>query len=463
MERFNLKMGLLEVNRALNKTFDILNRWTDKVYPKSLIHLALVATVFSVHSAQAIVLDDHPKVKVVADKLIADGHYTQSELDVIFAKAKVQKSVLDAMMNPAEYKFTWGKYRKLFLKEDRIQQGVDFWRQHATQLSRAEKEYGVPASVIVAIIGVESKFGKYKGKHKVLDSLVSLVTGFPRRSKFFAGELEEFLILTKENQLDPTVILGSYAGAVGYPQFISSSYRNYAVDFNADGSTDLINQVDDAIGSIANYFIENGWKPGQPVTSRPLSRVPTSVEALASRKRKVQHTAASLRAKGAELAADIQGDEKLGVLMLDASEVVRDSKSSDTYIVRAGDTVCQIAERKKVSCKALFALNNLNKNGDIFRGQKLKLPVKDRTKGEAKKVLVKAADSKWEVAKSSEPKKESTREIRGQADDGPQPVYFYTHHNFYAITKYNHSVLYAMAVHDLSEAIAAKHKLIANQ
>ncbi len=443
-------------------------------------------------SIQAIELTDHPKVKAVADKLISDGHYSQSELDTIFSAAKVQQSVLDAMMNPAEYKFTWGKYRKLFLKQDRIDQGVEFWQQHQRFLERAESEYGVPAEIIVAIIGVESKYGKYKGKHKVLDSLVSLVTGFPRRSQFFAGELEEFLILTKENNLDATNILGSYAGAVGYPQFISSSYRNYAVDFNADGSTDLIGQVEDAIGSIANYFIENGWKTGEPVTSQPTTVVSNKVAELASRKRKVRHTAAELRARGANLNADIDGNEKLGVLMMDASEIVRDEKKSNQYIVRAGDTVCQIAERLNVPCGRLIKLNNINSKGDIFRGQSLTLPVKraDQVKPPKKKAatelvtapadvdkskLNQPTESKWQVAaqgakkgggktlSSVEPEQKTNTNQSddypaNKLDDGPQPVYFYTHRNFYAITQYNHSVLYAMAVYDLSQAIAQQRK-----
>ncbi len=410
--------------------------------------------------ARAINLEEHPKVKAVADKLIADGHYTQVELDAIFAQANVQQSVLKAMMNPAEYKFTWGKYRALFLKEDRIQRGVEFWQQHQAELTRAEKEYGVPASIIVAIIGVESKYGQFKGSHKVLDSLVSLVTGFPRRSKFFAGELEEFLILSKTNKLDATQILGSYAGAVGYPQFISSSYRNYAVDFNQDGSTDLIGQVDDAIGSIANYFIENGWKPGQPVTSMPAEVVTADIKALASRKRKVAHTAGSLRAKGAALSDGIANNEKLGVLMLDASKVVRNEQSSGTYIVRAGDTACQIAERFKVSCKQLFKLNKLNAQGHIFRGQRLKLPTNavqlaSNNDSNSAKTTRKADGSKWAVGQASTGASNDKKE-----QDGPQPIYFFTHHNFYAITRYNQSVLYAMAVYDLSQAIDAGYRKV---
>lgn len=425
-------------------------------YKRFISSLMLAAALWAgaANHAYAINLIEHPKVKVVADKLIADGHYQRSELNRIFARATFQQSVLDAMTSPAEYKFTWGKYRKLFLKPDRIQQGVEFWQQYQADLERAESEYGVPASVIVAIIGVESKFGRYKGKHKVLDSLVTLVSGFPRRSKFFASELEEFLILTKENNLDATQILGSYAGAVGFPQFISSSYRNYAIDFNRDGRTDLIDQVPDAIGSIANYFIENGWKPGQPVTSKPKRTINADLQALVNRKRKVQYTAAELRSKGADLAERISNSEKLGVLMLDASEEVHDDKSGNTYIVRAGDTACQIAERFNVKCQALFKLNKLDSRGRIFRGQRLKLPLRaSQAKLVNKKLtnneLTKNQDSKWQVASA---------QTLPEPNNGPQPLYFFTHHNFYAITKYNHSVLYAMAVHDLSQAIDTEYR-----
>ncbi|MFT6409032.1 MAG: membrane-bound lytic murein transglycosylase B [Arenicella sp.] len=399
--------------------------------------------------ASALELKQQPKLQAIADQLIAESLYTQEELEAVFSKAVVQQSVLDAMTNPAEYKFTWGKYRKLFLKDDRIQQGVEFWNEYQQDLDRAEQEYGVPASVIVAIVGVESKYGRYKGSHKVLDSLVTLTVGFPRRSSFFASELKQFLILTKENGLAFDEILGSYAGAVGYPQFISSSYRSYAVDFSADGKTDLINQPVDAIGSIANYFIQNGWQPGEPVTSPAYETVDANIEKLANRKRKTQFTAASLRDKGALLPDSISGDEKLNVLMLDASETVSEPKTSNIYIVRSGDTACQIAETLGISCKALFKLNKINKKGDIFRGQRLQLPAKAQAliaKQESSKMLS-VKGSKWEVAKTID------KQVELEQVDTVKERFFFTHRNFYAITQYNHSVLYAMAVHDLSQAI----------
>ncbi|MFT6034323.1 MAG: membrane-bound lytic murein transglycosylase B [Arenicella sp.] len=393
----------------------------------------IVLNPSSVSSAYALELKEHPKLQAIADQLIDDKRYTQKELEIVFSKAIVQKSVLDAMTNPAEYKFTWGKYRKLFLKQDRIQQGVDFWTKYQQDLDRAEQEYGVPASVIVAIIGVESKYGRYKGSHKVLDSLVTLTVGFPRRSKFFGSELKQFLILSKENNLAFDEVLGSYAGAVGFPQFISSSYRNYAVDFSGDGKTDLIDQPVDAIGSIANYFIKNGWKPGEPVTSKAHLTVAASVADLANRKRETRFTAGSLRDKGVTLAGTIKDDEKLNVLMLDANEIVSEPKTSNIYIVRSGDTACQIAEKLDVSCKALFSVNEINKKGHIFRGQRLKLPAKATT----------SKGSKWQVSSG----------LQVEPVNTVQPRFFFTHRNFYAITQYNHSVLYAMAVHDLSKAI----------
>jgi len=288
----------------------------------------------------------------------------------------------------------------------------------------------VPAEMIVAIIGVESKYGLYKGKYRVLDSLATLVVGYPRRSEFFAQELEAFLILCKTNQFTPRDIFGSYAGAVGYPQFISSSYQNYAVDFSGDGRIDLIDQPIDAIGSVANYFVKNGWRRGEPVSSNAFNSVAKPVADKANRKRSTRYRAGELRTLGAKLDDTIKGEEKLNVLSLNPSDVVRDTMRDGEYIVRAGDTACKIAETLGVSCKTIFNLNRLDSKGTIYRGQTLKVP---SVSEESRKKL----SSKWVV---SNPEAE---------------IFFYTHENFYVITRYNHSVLYAMAVNELSKAIKA--------
>jgi membrane-bound lytic murein transglycosylase B len=420
----------------------------------------LVLAVLLSGAANALDIDKYPKLLEVADQLIAENYYSQAELTSVFAKANFQQSVLDAMQSPAEYKLNWGKYRKIFLQADRIEQGAEFWQQYSAELDRAEKQFGVPASVIVSIIGVESKFGKYKGSHKVLDSLVTLVIGFERRSKFFASELKQFLILTKENKLLVDEALGSYAGAVGFPQFISSSYRNYAVDFSGDGVVDLINQPVDAIGSIANYFVKNGWLSGKPVTSLAHRKVPAQVAALANNERKVQHKAGDLRALGASITSGVDDAEKLAVLELNANEIVAESNDNKSYIVRGGDTACEIAEAHLVACKALVALNKLKNSGTVYRGQKLEIPKElraDVTKPKVKANTESAKisdDSKWTVAVASDPKRLPNEHAVGQKAD-PLLLYFFTHENFYVITRYNQSVLYAMAVHDLSVAIAS--------
>lgn len=403
---------------------------------------AFLYCFFAATQASAISLNDYPKLAVIADEMVVDGIYTRPEIESLFAKAEVQQSVLNAMQNPAEYKLTWGKYRKIFIQPDRIEAAVDFWREYEPHLQRAEAEYGVPASMILAILGVESKYGVFKGSHKVLDSLVSLVTGFPRRSDFFAGELRHFLVLTKENQMDAANILGSYAGAVGYPQFISSSYRAYAVDFSGDGKTDLINQPIDAIGSIANYFVKNGWLKGQPVTSPAYELVPDSIDERANRQRKLQYTAASLRSLGAPIGSSVPDTEELNVLMLDASEEVTETEDG-FYIVRAGDTACQIAERHSMTCQSLFQLNNLDSQGTIFRDQKLKVSASNSLSTATTNATTNSNTNGWKIAASAQP----------IPNGGPQPRYFFTHENFYVITRYNQSVLYAMAVHDLSVAV----------
>ena len=383
----------------------------------------------------AVTLSDHPKLQSMANELIAEGIYAKFEIESLFSQATIQSSVIEAIQNPAEYKFTWGKYRKLFLQQDRIEKAVEFWREHEQALLRAEAQYGVPVSIILAIIGVESKYGVFKGKHKVLDSLVSLVTGYPRRSDFFAGELKHFLILTKENQMDAVNVYGSYAGAVGYPQFISSSYRNYAVDFSGDGKTDLIDQPVDAIGSIANYFVENGWLTGQPITSNSHVNVPSAVSEKENTERKILYSAAELRNLGAPISGSIADSEKLNVLKLDINEEVTETENG-IYIVRAGDTACEIAERYAMTCRSLFEANKLNSNGTIYRGQRLKV-----------------AENKPIVATGNSNSGNWTIGNDAQIENGPQYRYFFTHENFYVITRYNHSVLYAMAVNDLSVAI----------
>ncbi len=195
--------------------------------------------------------------------LVKRHDFEMAELRRLFAGAQQQASVLEAISRPAEGK-PWHEYRKIFLTKKRINGGVKFWDEHQDLLKKAEEVYGVPPEIIVAIIGVETFYGKHAGRYPVLDTLITLGFDYPPRSKFFRSELEHFLLLMREEQLDPVSLQGSYAGAMGKGQFISSSYRRYAIDFDEDGKRDLW-QTDDAIGSVAHYFKRHGWTPGAQV------------------------------------------------------------------------------------------------------------------------------------------------------------------------------------------------------
>ncbi len=211
---------------------------------------------------------DHPKYLELVKKLEGKEGLSKERLDKLFSSVTRQQGILDSISKPAERTLTWADYRPIFIKQIRIDGGVEFWQQHEDALNRAAKEYQIPPEIIVAIIGVETRYGKFKGKHRVLDALSTLGFDYPPRSKFFYKELEQFLLLEEYAGIDLENTKGSYAGAMGFGQFIPSSYRHYAVDFDDDGKIDLINNPVDAIGSVANYFAVHGWKPGGKVVAR---------------------------------------------------------------------------------------------------------------------------------------------------------------------------------------------------
>ncbi|WP_017430153.1 lytic murein transglycosylase B [Vreelandella jeotgali] len=181
------------------------------------------------------------------------------------SQARVRQEVLDAMSGAVERHLEWPQYRAIFLTDERIDQGAAFMARHQYALDKAQAEYGVPPAVITAIIGVETFYGRYKGKHRVLDSLATLAFKHPERGAFFRGELAAFLRIAHAQEMDPQALRGSYAGAMGYPQFIPTSYDAYAVDFDDDGKRDLWHNPVDAIGSVANYLAEHGWRRGEAV------------------------------------------------------------------------------------------------------------------------------------------------------------------------------------------------------
>ncbi|MBD3670531.1 MAG: lytic murein transglycosylase B [Gammaproteobacteria bacterium] len=229
---------------------------------------ALVALLLlSLSPAAAGNLTQRDDYKSFVDEMVSRHQFNGDLLDRIFRKVNLQPSIIEAITRPAEAK-PWYQYRPIFMKQARIRGGVKFWERHADTLRRAEEKYGVPPQIIVAIIGVETRYGRYTGNYRVIDALSTLAFDYPPRSRFFRSELEHYLLMTREEQIDPLKMKGSYAGAMGQPQFIASSFRSYAVDFNGDGHRDLWENEEDVIGSVANYFKRHGWERGAPVTAQ---------------------------------------------------------------------------------------------------------------------------------------------------------------------------------------------------
>lgn len=241
-------------------------------------------------------------------------HLDEDNIKQVMSHARLEPTVIKAMNRPYEAK-PWYIYRSHFLTQKRIQQGAAFWQQHADVLAKAEKQYGVPASIIVAIIGVESNYGKQRGHFSVLNTLTTLAFEYPKRAAFFKKELAEFLVLADENGFDPTHVKGSYAGAIGQPQFMPSSYRHYAIDFAKNGQTDLFDNTADIIGSIANYLKQNGWKPKQPIAA-PIKIKNHKVTTLANKQRETPYTVAKLRKLGISLSKTISATLPANILGL---------------------------------------------------------------------------------------------------------------------------------------------------
>jgi membrane-bound lytic murein transglycosylase B len=297
---------------------------------------------------------DDPDVQAFIQEMEERHQFERKELEALFDQAKKRDDILEAISRPAEKTKPWHEYRNIFLTPKRIDGGVRFWKENESILKRAEQAYGVDAAVIVAIIGVETRYGANTGSYRVIDALSTLAFAYPPRSKFFRSELEQFLILAREEDVDVRKAKGSYAGAMGYGQFIPSSYRAYAVDFSEDGKRDLWGSLDDIIGSVANYFHRHGWSAGEPVAS------------------KVN-----------------------GASQVDGSQVAKNTKPGK------------------------------------------------KTAGDFKAAGV-ATDPPL-------PKNQSVVLLEFEQKNGPE--YWLTANNFYVITRYNRSPLYAMAVYQLSEAI----------
>ena len=299
---------------------------------------------------------EREEVRGFIDEMVQRHDFDRAELETLFGAAQRQQGIIDAISRPAERVLTWGEYREIFLDDARIEQGVAFWAEHGDVLARAEADFGVPPEVIVAIIGVETRYGRHKGRWRVLDALSTLAFDYPPRASFFRRELEQFLLLVREEDRPAVDLMGSYAGAMGYGQFIPSSYRAYAIDFTGNARRDIWDDVEDAIGSVANYLKVHGWRDGDEVT-RPVRLGSEDVTALVN--------------------SSLRPDTSVGALRG-------------------------------------FGVSGLDGLPDAAVATLIELEARDGL------------------------------------------LHFVGLQNFYAITRYNHSRLYAMAVHDLSQAVLAR-------
>lgn len=299
------------------------------------------------------------QVQQFIDKMAHDHAYDRTQLNDIFKRTQLRPKILELLDRPAE-KLEWHQYRPIFLKEGRIKQGVIFWEANAAVLDQAEKKFGVAKETIVAIIGVETYYGRHRGKHSVVDALSTIGFSDHRRQAFFLSELEHVLLLAREEQTDALQLKGSYAGAMGIPQFIASSFRNYAIDFDDDGKRDLWNNPADAIGSVANYLSVHRWQRDAPIANVVVSD---------------PSTLAPFIENGLKPTIELSELRRAGVRTVNARRVPTDESTLTSVIV-----------------------------------------LKNKT----------------------------------------EKIYVETYQNFYAITRYNHSPLYAMAVVQLGEAIATR-------
>lgn len=303
---------------------------------------------------------EHPEALIFIDEMVANEGFDKDALLKIFSQVKYKEVTIKSKTSPAEAK-PWSEYRKILVTPQRVEQGLKFWKQNKETLARAESVFGVPAEVIIAIIGVETRYGRITGRHRVLDSLATLAFDYPgKSSKYFRGELRHLLLLAQEEGFEPLELKGSYAGAMGYGQFMPSSFRNYAVDFDGDGRRDIWKNTVDAIGSVANYFHRHGWKKDGVVT------VP----------------------------AKVKGDEFRSLLVTKRKDLI--PKYTLSQLIEAGFSPKGEYDTEQLATAMLLKGSN--------------------------------GDEHWVGLK-----------------------------NFYVITRYNHSALYAMAVYQLSLELAKKH------
>jgi membrane-bound lytic murein transglycosylase B len=271
-------------------------------------------------ASSALALDvESPDVKTFIDSMVSDHSYDRETLEDVLQQAKVQETILEAIARPAERTKEWHEYRDIFITDERVRAGATFWREHSEELQRISEQTGVSVEILVGIIGVETYFGRITGNYRVLDALATLAFEYPPRATFFRSELEQFLLLVREEGMEATDATGSYAGAMGRPQFMPSSFRAYAVDSSDDGKRDIWSDWSDVIGSIANYFVRHGWrKDDEIVTQAALSsqwqgKPPENTL-------KPEETVTSLSHQGVLFVTELPGDQQSQLLTLEGDD-----------------------------------------------------------------------------------------------------------------------------------------------
>jgi membrane-bound lytic murein transglycosylase B len=272
--------------------------------PASLLPLALHAA-----APQPAPLDmTRPEVIAFVGELEREHGFDRQEAVWILRDAVPQPRIIEIMQRPAESTLAWWQYRDRFLTDERIDGGVRIWREHREDLERIAAQTGVAPQYMVAITGVETFYGRITGNYRVLDSLVTLAFDYPRRADYFRRELVQFLLLAREEKVDPRSLKGSYAGAMGIAQFMPSSYRRYAADGNGNGTRDLWNWNADVFASIANYFREHGWRRGEPVLADARHDSPPDDPARATAT--LNETVAGLASRGYRFETSLPGTAK---------------------------------------------------------------------------------------------------------------------------------------------------------
>ena len=285
-----------------------------------IIRLLAGLVVLAATSSSVFAVDiEKDNIEAFIDEMVSEHAYDRESLENILKEAKFQERIIEQISKPAERTLTWADYRPIFMTKERVKAGADFWREHRDALQQVSDDTGVPIEIMVGIIGVETYYGRITGGHRVIDALTTLAFYYPPRQKFFRKELQQFLLLIREEDMQATDAFGSYAGAMGRPQFMPSSYRAYAVDSTGDNKRDIWNNWTDVAGSIANYFIEHGWKTGEEVTSQAtlngsFSGTPPKNQL------KADETVASLSQSGVVFSTSLPDDADAQLLTLEGDD-----------------------------------------------------------------------------------------------------------------------------------------------